>query len=162
MANILSIEPLTKQAFAPFGQVLQAQGADHFLINQGTTTRFHALAAVDAGADGRAILSIFRGTRRPDPIIIAMLERHPLGTQAFMPLSPHDWLVVVAEQPHADGLRCFQATGVQGVQYDTNIWHHPLLVLAPEQDFLVVDRQGPGDNLEEIQLEPRAEIRVGR
>ena len=161
MASILSVEPLTKEAFAPFGQVLQAQGADHFLINQGTTTRFHALAVVDPGADGRAILSIFRGTRRPDPIVIEMLERHPLGTQAFMPLSAHDWLVVVAERPRADALRCFLATGAQGVQYHTNIWHHPLLVLAPEQDFLVVDRQGPGDNLEEIQLEPKAEIRIG-
>jgi ureidoglycolate lyase len=160
MARILAIEPLTKQAFAPFGQVLETQDADHFLINQGTTTRFHALAVVDPGADGRAILSIFRGTRRPAPIIIAMLERHPRGTQAFMPFSAHDWLVVVAERPQADALRCFQATGAQGVQYDTNVWHHPLLVLAPEQDFLVVDRQGPGDNLEEIRLEPKAEIRI--
>jgi ureidoglycolate lyase len=161
MASSLSVETLTKEAFTPFGQVLQAQGAQHFLINQGTTTRFHALATVDPGAGGRAILSIFRGTRRPDPIVIEMLERHPLGTQAFMPLSAHDWLVVVAERPQVDALRCFLATGGQGVQYHTNIWHHPLLVLVPEQDFLVVDRQGPGDNLEEIQLEPRAEIHIG-
>jgi ureidoglycolate lyase len=160
MTSILPIEPLTRQAFARFGQVLQTEGAQHFLINEGTTTRFDALAAVDPGADGRAILSIFRGTRRPAPIIIAMLERHPLGSQAFMPLSAHDWLVVVAERPRADALRCFLATGAQGVQYDSNIWHHPLLVLAPEQDFLVVDRQGPGDNLEEIALESRAEIRI--
>ncbi len=161
VTGILPIEPLTRQAFAPFGQVLQTEGAHHFLINEGTTTRFDALAVAEPGADGRAVLSIFRGTRRPDPIIIAMLERHPLGSQAFMPLSAHDWLVVVAERPRADALRCFQASGAQGVQYDTNIWHHPLLVLAPEQDFLVVDRQGPGDNLEEIALEPTAEIRIG-
>jgi ureidoglycolate lyase len=161
MARRLCVEPLTTEAFAPYGKVLQARGAHHFLINQGTTTRFHALAAVDPGADGRAILSIFRGARRPDPIIVAMLERHPLGTQAFMPLSAHDWLVVVAEVPRADALRCFRATGAQGVQYDTNVWHHPLLVLAPEQDFLVVDRQGPGDNLEEIKIAPEAEIHLG-
>jgi len=151
-------EPLTRAAFAPFGKVLQAEGADHFPINQGTTTRFHALAGAATGADGQAIISIFRGTRRPNPIDIAMLERHPLGSQAFMPLAPHDWLIVVAERPEAAALRCFRATGAQGVQYDAGTWHHPLLVLVPEQDFLVVDREGPGDNLEEIKLEATARI----
>jgi ureidoglycolate lyase len=160
MARVLPVEPLTRQAFAPFGQVLETAGAEHFLINEGTTTRFHALAAAEVGAEGRAIISIFRGTRRPDPIRIAMLERHPLGSQAFMPLAAHDWLVVVAEQAQAEALRCFRASGAQGVQYRTNVWHHPLLVLAPEHDFLIVDRQGPGTNLEEIRLDPTAEIHV--
>jgi len=160
MARILAVEPLTEAAFAPFGQVIQTEGAHHFLINEGTTTRFHALAAADPGADGRAIISIFRGTRRPDPILIAMMERHPLGSQAFMPLSAHDWLVVVALSPQTDALRCFRATGAQGVQYNTGVWHHPLLVLVPEQDFLIVDREGPGDNLEEVRIEPKAEIHV--
>jgi ureidoglycolate lyase len=158
--QVLAIEPLTRDAFAPFGQVLQTEGAQHFSINQGTTTRFHALAAADPGADGRAILSIFRGTRRPDPIRIAMLERHPLGSQAFMPLSADDWLVVVAREPHVDALRCFRARGAQGVQYGVGVWHHPLLVLVPEQDFLVVDRDGPGGNLEEVDLDQAAEIRL--
>lgn len=160
MTGTLAIEPLTKRAFAPFGRVLQTQGAHHFPINQGTTTRFHALAVADPGADGQAILSIFRGTRCADPIEIAMLERHPLGSQAFMPLSADPWLVVVALQPRAQALRCFQAAGVQGVQYDAGVWHHPLLVLAAEQDFLVVDRQGPGDNLEVVRIEPQ-QIRTG-
>ena len=148
----LTPEPLTARAFAPFGQVLQTEGAENFLINEGTTTRFHALAAVDPGADGQAILSIFRGTRRPDPLTVSILERHPRGTQAFMPLSAHDWLVVVAERPEPGALRCFRANGAQGVQYRTNTWHHPLLVLDPQQDFLVVDRAGPGDNCEETAL----------
>jgi ureidoglycolate lyase len=157
---MLPIEPLTERAFAPFGRVLQTEGAHRFPINQGTTTRFHALAVADPGADGRAILSIFRGTRCTDPIEIAMLERHPLGTQAFMPLAAHEWLVVAALGPDARALRCFRATGAQGVQYDAGVWHHPLLVLAPEQDFLVVDRQGPGDNLEVVEIDPR-QIRIG-
>jgi ureidoglycolate lyase len=155
MTGMLPIEPLTERDFAPFGRVLQAQGAHHFPINQGTTTRFHALAVADPGADGQAIVSIFRGTRCAEPIEIAMLERHPLGSQAFMPLSAHPWLVVTAPRPQAAALRCFRATGVQGVQYDAGVWHHPLLVLALEQDFLVVDRQGPGSNLEEVRIEPR-------
>jgi ureidoglycolate lyase len=102
------------------------------------------------------ILSIFRATRWPQPVEVRMMERHPLGTQAFFPLSPDDWLVVVAagERPGADDLRLFRARGDQGVQYARGVWHHPLLVLAERQDFLVVDRRGPGENLEEIRVEP--------
>ncbi len=154
----LTPEPLTAAAFAPFGQVLRTEGAEQFSINQGTTTRFHALSTVETGPEGRAILSIFRARRRPDPIAITLLERHPLGSQAFMPLTPEDWLVVVAGQPEASALRCFQARGDQGVQYATNVWHHPLLVLAPQQDFLIVDRSGPGENLEEVALQQTAQI----
>ena len=155
---ILAIEPLTPQAFAPFGTVIQTEGAHSFPINQGTTTRFHALATADPGADGHAILSVFRGTARPRPIRIEMLERHPLATQAFVPLGGRDWLAVVAETPARDALRCFHARGDQGVQYGVGVWHHPLLVLGAPQDFLIVDRDGPGQNLEEITLDPPALI----
>ena len=152
--RLLHVEPLSAVAFAPFGQVIQTDGAERIMINEGTTTRFHALAGVDVEADGgagngRAILSIFRGTRRPDPIAIRMMERHPLGSQAFMPLAAHDWLVVVAptnaddSAPDFDALRCFRAPGDVGVSYARNVWHHPLLVLQPEQDFLIIDRAGP-------------------
>ena len=156
----IAAEPLTPEAFAAFGEVLQTEGAEHFTINQGTTTRFHALAAAETGPDGRALLSIFRATRRPDPIAIELLERHPLGSQAFMPLSNHDWLVVVAERPAASELRCFRAKGTQGVQYASGVWHHPLLIMMPEQDFLIVDRDGPGENLEEVMLDPGATLAI--
>ncbi len=149
----LVIERLTREAFSPFGEVIETEGAEQFTINQGTTTRFHALAGVEAGPDARAILSIFRGTRRPSPIALKMLERHPLGSQAFFPLTPHDWLIVVADAPSADRLRCFRARGDQGVNYARGVWHHPLLVLEPVHDFLIVDRDGPGDNLEERNLD---------
>ena len=146
----LAVEPLTAGEFAPFGTVIQSEGATRLMINEGTTERFHALAAADvAAAGGTPILSIFRGTRRPDPIAIRMMERHPLGSQAFMPLAAHDWLVVVAPTnsddsgPDFDGLRCFRASGAQGVSYHRNVWHHPLLILRPRQDFLIVDRAGP-------------------
>ncbi|MEM9140088.1 MAG: ureidoglycolate lyase [Pseudomonadota bacterium] len=154
----LAPEPLSKAAFAPFGQVLETEGARQIPINQGTTTRFDGLAVADPGPEGQAQLSIFRGTPRPQPIAIRMLERHPLASQAFFPLSPHDWLIVVAEAPEAAALRCFRAAGDQGVQYGPGIWHHPLLVLVPRQDFLVVDRLGPGGNLEERLLDPGAVI----
>jgi ureidoglycolate lyase len=154
------IEPLTAEAFAPFGTVIETGGAHSFPINGGTTTRFHALATADTGPSGAAILSIFRATRWPEPVEVRVLERHPLGSQAFYPLSPEDWLVVVAEgaRPGAGDLRLFRARGDQGVQYARGVWHHPLLILSERQDFLVVDRQGPGENLEEIALQPGAAI----
>ncbi len=140
-------EPLTAAAFAPFGAVIEADPATARPINGGFTTRFDALATVDAGPDGAAILSIFRGL--PRPLVLEMLERHPLGTQTFVPLAPRPWLVAVAESPEAQALRVFIARGDQGVQYGRGVWHHPLLVIGQPQDFLVADRAGPGPNCDE-------------
>jgi len=156
----LTPETLTAEAFAPFGTVIETAGASSFPINDGTTTRFNALAEADPGPEGTVIVSIFRATRWPQPVRLAMLERHPLGSQAFFPLSPDDWLVVAAagERPGANDLRLFRARGDQGVQYGRGVWHHPLLVLTGKQDFLVVDRQGPGENLEVIEIKPEATI----
>jgi ureidoglycolate lyase len=147
----LTPEPLTQEAFEPFGTVLQRADVDAYPINEGTTTRYNALSHVDPGVGGEVIVSIFAGTRRPDPIAIRMLERHPLGDQVFWPLGDADWLVVVApgEAPAARDCRCFRARGDQGVRYAANVWHHPLLTLQPAQDFLVLDRRGPGENLQE-------------
>ncbi|MBX2856574.1 MAG: ureidoglycolate lyase [Rhodobacteraceae bacterium] len=155
----LPIEPLTREAFTPFGEVIETEGAHAFPINQGTTTRFHDLCRVDVSDEGgKAILSIFRGTPRPHPIEIKMLERHPLGSQAFFPLNPEPWLAVVAlstpdgAAPDLNSLRCFRANPQQGVNYAKGVWHHPLLCLAPRQDFLIIDRDGSGNNLEEIEI----------
>ncbi len=82
-----------------------------------------------------------------------MVERHPLASQAFYPLRDADWFIVVApagEAPDVGTLRAFHATGRQGVNYHRGVWHHPLLVLEPDHDFLVVDRGGPGENCDEV------------
>ena len=154
MATILRPEPLTRAAFKPFGDVIETAGARHYPINQGTTMRYHDLAAVDvATGGGKTLINIFRGQPRPRPIEIRLMERHPLGSQAFVPLQRRDYLVVVADpaRPVSPGaLRTFRATGTQGVNYARNVWHHPLLVLEADSDFLVVDRGGPGDDLEEF------------
>ena len=165
---MLEIFPLTKTSFAPYGEVIETKDADIIAINQGTTDRFHALCEVDVyDGGGVPIISIFRGQRRTTPIDIMLVERHPLGSQAFLPLSNHDWLVVVASaSEHADApdmssLKCFLATGQQGVNYFKGTWHHPLLVLQPIQEFVVVDRQGGGHNLDEFWVErPAARIDI--
>lgn len=158
--RVLPILPLTKDAFRPYGRVIETHGANQISINQNTTTRFDYLAEIDvAHAGGVPVISLFRGTCRTNPIEISLLERHPLGSQAFMPLSDHDWLVVVAAgnaddvAPDFDSLVCFRATGMQGVSYDRGTWHHPLLVLEESQDFLVIDRAGSGHNLDEVWID---------
>lgn len=152
----LKIEPLTRSAFASFGDVIEMADAHHYPINQGFTERFHDLARIDTGTEGgETIVSLFRSQPRAFPFAITFVERHPLGSQAFYPLQNRDWLIVVAEadvQPSAKSLRAFRATGRQGINYARNAWHFPLLVLDADSDFLVVDRKGPGNNLEEVTL----------
>src|SRR5258706_16408118 len=93
----LTLEPLTRAAFKPFGHVIELDGAQHFPINGGTTERFHDLARVDIGADsgGRSLINVFRGQSRAQPVEISMMERHPLGSQAFLPLGVGSYLGVV-------------------------------------------------------------------
>jgi ureidoglycolate lyase len=152
---MIKVEPLTPQAFARFGTVIEADPSTAVEINSGYTTRFHALAEAAVG-DGQAIISIFRG--RPRELSIAMLERHPLGSQAFVPLGGQPWLAVVAETPDLASCRAFHCQGNQGLQYDVNVWHHPLLVLGEAQDFLIVDRAGDGNNLEEVFFDSPREL----
>jgi ureidoglycolate lyase len=152
MTRALTPVPLSAEAFAPFGDVIETKEAERFLINEGTTTRFHDLAKVETGADGHTLINIFRGQLRARPIEIKMMENHPLGSQAFAPLRRAAYLVVVAPAgapPGPDDLVAFRAAGEQGVNYHAGVWHHPLLVLEADHDFLVIDRGGPGDNLEE-------------
>ena len=152
MSRLLAIEPLTIEAFEPFGDVIEPDNAREIrLINGGTASRFHDLAPVDVSSEGgRPLVSIFRGKPFAFPVANAMMERHPLGSQAFMPLSPRPFLIAVA--PDEDGRpgtpRIFLGEG-RGVAYRRNTWHHPLLALEAVSDFLVVDRGGDGVNLEE-------------
>lgn len=164
----LPIEPLTAEAFRPFGDVIEASdGARHFTINEGYAERFHDLAHIDVGMQaGRAIINIFRAQPRTLPMQLVLLERHQLGSQAFMPLSGRPYLVVVAPAtPNADApdvaaIRCFRADAGQGVNYARGTWHHPLIALEAVCDFLVVDRGGaPGDhNCDEYPLGPAAAL----
>lgn len=153
MSRLLKIEPLTREAFAPFGTVIEADPTTMRYINGGTTERFHGLARADVIGDGaKVIVNIFRGQPRAFPYVVTMMERHPLGSQSFSPLDDRPWLVVVAEDE--DGRpgkpRVFAASGRQGVNYGRNVWHHPLMSVGAVSDFLIVDREGPGNNLEEF------------
>lgn len=153
--EVLEVEPLTKAGFAPFGDVIETEGAELRLINNGTTERFHDLARVEAaGTQARVLINIFRGQSFEVPIDIVMLERHPFGSQAFIPLHGRPFLVVVAQDDGGKPARpkAFLARGDQGVNYLRNVWHHPLVSLEQTSNFLIVDRAGSEDNLEEYFL----------
>jgi len=153
MRRQIAIAPLTKDAFAPFGQVLTTEGSDHFPINGGMTERYHDLADVQlAGENPRAMISIFRGQPYALPLELKMVERHPFGSQAFMPLHQRPFLVTVA--PDENGIpgtpQAFITQPGVGINIGKNVWHGVLTALEAEGDFLVVDRGGGGINLEEF------------
>ena len=150
----ISINPLTKAAFARFGEVVETEGAVQIAINQGFAQRCNGLADVDvANGAGMVNISLFSANPRPLPIAIKLMERHPDGSQLFLPLQDRPWLVLVCADPRdASSFRAFAASGRQGVNYARNVWHHPLLVQDPDSRFVVVDRRGPGANLEEFWL----------
>lgn len=145
----LVVEALTADAFAPFGDVIEARdGVRHHPINAGYAERFHDLGRVDVAAEGgRVLLNIFRAKPRAFPVHIDLVERHRLGSQAFVPMAGQRFLVVVAQPGPAPGaaqLRCFMAAPGQGVNCARGTWHSPLLAIDAGGDFLVVDRGGPG------------------
>lgn len=156
MTEILEILPLTRQAFALYGDVIEADPSTMRLINGGTTERYHALAEpVVIGEPTRLIFSIFRGQPRQFPYAVTMMERHPHGSQSFTPLSGRPFLVAVSEDEggRPGKPKVFLVEPHQGVNYFPNIWHHPLMVIGQVSDFLVVDRDNPTENYEEFFFE---------
>lgn len=160
--NEFAPKPLTAEAFAPFGDVIEANDdKNHFAINDGNTERYHDLANVDVSG-GKAIVSIFRSTPLPQPISLQMMERHPFGSQAFISMTGLPYLVVVAPAGEFDvtKIEVFIAQGNQGVNYHTGTWHHYCLALHEESDFLVVDRAGDGDNCDVVTLDGNYTIKI--
>ncbi|MHA3104406.1 ureidoglycolate lyase [Acinetobacter sp. ANC 3791] len=148
----IQLEPLTIESFAEFGEVIGCAGHDFFHINEAHTERYHALAHTETDAVGKIGISIFRNIKTTLlPFKIDMLERHPVGSQAFIPMQGQKFLIVVApnlnaDQPDLKRLRAFISDGTQGVNYRAGTWHHPLLTLESPSDFAVIDRLGTGHN----------------
>ena len=152
--SVVKTQPLTSEAFAPFGDVLEAVGKPDKIINNGFCGRYHDRAQLDFGMDGRAGISVFKSEPRALPYTLDMLERHPDGCQSFIPMSLDPYLVIVAED--ADGtptnIRAFIAGTGQGINYHRNTWHGVLTPLAAPGLFAVIDRIGKTPNLEEYWL----------
>jgi len=147
------IEPMTADAFAPFGDLLEAKGTPDKIINQGLCGRFHDRARMDF-SDGRAGISIFHAEKRDLPLKLDLVERHPDGSQAFVPMSHQPFLVVVAEDQNGipQNIRAFLTEAGQVINIHRGVWHGVLTPLYDPGLFAVIDRIGEGPNLEEYWL----------
>ncbi|MBF9044054.1 ureidoglycolate lyase [Rhodobacterales bacterium HKCCE4037] len=151
MSDVITAIPLRAEAFAPFGDVLEATGTPDKMINQGRCGRFHDRARLDFGPEGRAGISIFESEIVEWPVKVEMVERHPEGSQAFIPMGAHPFLVIVAaDERGAPGTpRAFVAAPGQGINLHRNTWHGVLTPLHAPALFAVVDRIGTTPNLQE-------------
>ena len=150
MSREITIQPLTAEAFAPYGQVIDCAGDPDKIINQGQCGRYHDRANFDF-VEGRAGLSLFNANPRTLPYALELVERHPEGAQAFIPMTEHPFLVIVA--PDENGTPgtplAFETQAGQAINFYRGTWHGVLTPLHAPGLFAVVDRIGPGDNLQE-------------
>lgn len=157
---LLKPEPLTAEAFEPFGEVIDTTAAP-MMINDGNTEKYADLATLDLTAEqGVPNLHLYRSTPLPRPLKLAMMERHPLASQLFYPLGDQPYLVLVAPagEFRRDLLKLFLAQPGQGVNYARGTWHHYSLALNAVSEFVVVDRGGPGENCDVITLDPSIDV----
>lgn len=150
MSREVTAEPLTAAAFAPFGDVLDTQGEPDKIINRGLCGRYHDRARLDF-SDGRAGVSLFKAEPRAFPFTLDLMERHPEGSQCFVPMSMDGFLVIVAldEGGQPGTPRAFLTAPGQAINFHRGTWHGVLTPLAATGLFAVIDRIGPGANLEE-------------
>lgn len=153
--NRVTAKPLTARAFAPFGDVLEIAGAPDRIINAGLCGRYHDRARLDFGPGGRAGLSLFDAAPRSLPYRLDLVERHPDGSQAFIPMHGNDWLVIVAGPGAIPGpVHAFIAGPGQGINLHRGTWHGVLTPLHAPGVFAVIDRIGDTANLEDYPLDP--------
>lgn len=155
--------PLTGKAFAPFGDVIEKGAGQSFAINNGQCIRHHGLSRVSVGGeDAHVLINIFSGQPYTLPHQLTMVERHPLGSQAFFPTGPHPYLVIVCEDDADMPVQptVFLARHDQGINLSPNVWHGVLTPLYEPSDFLVVDRGGEGENLQEHHFDAAYSVEV--
>ena len=150
MATTIKPVKITKENFSDFGDVISSENIKPIDINAGYAKRFDDLANINTLKDeGKTIVSIFSAIKRRFPMKIDMMEKHPLGSQAFIPMKETTFLTLVApegEKLEIDKIESFIVPKGKGVNYKTGVWHFPL-ISTEDMDFLVVDRKGSGENL---------------
>jgi ureidoglycolate lyase len=150
MKLIIEPKPITKENFSKFGDMITTENIKPLEINNGYAKRFDEIAKIDTSSgNGETTISIFSALKRSFPMKIDMMEKHPLGSQAFIPMKETTFLTIVApdgDKLNLEKIESFIVPKGMGVNYKTGIWHFPL-ISTEDMDFLVVDRKGSGDNL---------------
>lgn len=148
-----TLEPtlLTAAAFKPYGDVLETAGVSPKSINSGNCLRYNDIASLDIDSSGEVGISMFDAKAYSNPIQLNYVERHPLGSQAFIPMTDDKYIVVVADDLNGvpQQPKVFITNGSQGVNYGRNVWHGVLTPIKKQSLFTVIDYIGNGDNLEE-------------
>ena len=148
--RIIKPTPITTENFSKFGDMITTENIKPLEINNGYAKRFDEIAKLDTSSEnGQTTISIFSALKRSFPMKVDMMEKHPLGSQAFIPMKETTFLTFVApegEKPNLEKVECFIVPKGKGVNYKAGVWHFPL-ISTEDMDFLVVDRKGPGDNL---------------
>ena len=146
----LQTRPLTTNAFRAFGEIIDATGEPDKIINQGLCGRYHDLAKLDF-TSGKAGISVFNAEARSLPFKLEMMERHPEGSQAFIPMHQYPYLIIVSHDKNGvpDTPISFISKPGQGINIFKNTWHGVLCPLHSPGLFAVIDRIGEGPNLEE-------------
>jgi ureidoglycolate lyase len=153
---IIRAERLTREAFLPYGDVLETDGIKPELINSGNTQKYGRLTDISIADHHPGQLSIYRSRAIELPFRILVMESHPLGSQAFYPLHQRPFPVVVAASEGVPGpadIRVFLSNGRQGVNLHPGVWHHYQLTLEQDSEYIVIDRAGAGDNCREHRLQ---------
>jgi len=148
--RIIKPIPITKENFSKFGDMITTENIKPLEINNGYAKRFDEIAQLDTSSEnGETTISIFSALKRSFPMKVDMMEKHPLGSQAFIPMKETTFLTFVApkgEKPNLEKIESFIVPKGKGVNYKAGVWHFPL-ISTEDMDFLVVDRRGSGDNL---------------
>jgi len=148
--KIITPKKITKDAFSPFGEIISTEGVQPIDINAGYAKRYDNLVNINTSKEnGETIVSIFSAIKRTFPMKIDMMEKHPLGSQAFIPMKETTFLVFVSpngEKPDLNKLESFIIPPGLGINYNPGTWHFPL-ISTESMNFLVVDRKGSGNNL---------------
>ena len=148
--KIIIPKKITKQNFSSYGDIISTEGITPIDINAGYAKRYDNLANINTSKEnGESIVSIFSAIKRTFPMKIDMMEKHPLGSQAFIPMEDTKFLVFVApkgDKPDVNKIQSFLVPKQTGVNYNAGIWHFPLISMK-NMNFLIVDRKGKGNNL---------------
>ena len=150
MKITISPKPISKENFSKFGDMITTDNIKPLEINDGYAKRFDGIANLDTSKDnGETTICIFSALKRSFPMKIDMMEKHPLGSQAFVPMKETTFLVFVApkgEKLNLNEVEAFIVPPGIGVNYNPGTWHFPL-ISTENMNFLVVDRKGSGENL---------------